>query len=326
MKRVLIIGGTRFVGPVLIKKLLRDGASITVFNRGNNYGKSLPKSIRRVIGDRSIANDIKKLLGHNYDLIYDMICFDPNDASLLLNILQPRGHIVFFSSAAVYKKTKTYPLYETSKLGAWPTFGDYGERKIKVEKKYVAYCQENNLKLAILRPTYLLGDDNYFDRENYFFSRIINNNRILMPGASDSMIQFGFLEDTAEAFYRIPKMQKKQIETVNIGGNDLISIKNFVLLCGKIVGKKPKLIHIPNGKFGIFEEDFYDDFYPFPNITFIVSNKKMAEVYGIRTTGLKNGLRKIYKKWLKNWDRKTYLYELEKNILKKISKLSSKYE
>ncbi len=317
MSKALIIGGSRFVGPEIIKRLLKNGDTVTTFNRGNNYGKKISRKVRNIKGDRVVLKDLQKLKASKYDYIYDMCCFDPKDASLLLKILKPKSHLVFFSSAAVYKKTRVYPLLEESRLGSWPTFGDYGERKAKIEKIYQAYCQKNNLKLTIFRPTYLLGENNYFDRENYFFSRILNNKPILIPGMGDSVLQFSFLDDTAEAFFRIPKNQKKQIEKINIAGNDLVSIKNFILLCGDIVGKKPKLINIANGQFGIFEEEFYDDLYPFPNVTFITSNKKLVEDYGIKMTKLEDGLKKIYKAWLKNWDHKTHVYKMEKDILNK---------
>ncbi len=318
MKNILIIGGSRFVGPQLINKLLKDGNNITIFNRGNNYGQKLPKSVKRIIGDRSSLDDLNKLNEYSFDIVYDMICFDPDEIPLLLKVVKPKKHIVFFSSAAVYKKSSIYPFYETSKVGPWSTFGDYGERKVQIEKEYTKYCIKNGIKLTILRPTYLLGKDNYFDRENYFFSRIINEDPILLPGSADAVIQLVFLEDTVEAFFKIPKLQKKQIEIVNIGGNDLISIKNFILLCGRIVGKKPKLVSIKSGEYGIFEEEFYDDFYPFPNVTFIVSNKIMVDEYAVIPTRLQSGLKAIYKKWIKKWDGKTHLYKLEKEILTKM--------
>lgn len=318
MKKTLIIGGSRFVGPELIKKLLKDNHKVTIFNRGNSYGWNIPKGVIHIQGDRSKKEDIQKLKETKYDFIYDMCCFDKEDAKLLLQELKPKGHIIFFSSAAVYKKSTIYPFDEESELGEWDTFGDYGPRKAALEKLYITYCKKNGNKLTILRPTYLLGENNYFDRENYYFSRILKNKPILMPGTGESLLQFGFLEDISEAFFRIPKKQIVQIEKVNIGGNDLISIKNFVLLCGEIAGEKPKIVNIPNGKFNIIEDSFYDDLYPFPNITFITVNKKMVDTYGITPTKLVSGLKSLYKLWHKTWNGEVKQYELEKELLKKM--------
>ena len=321
MSKILFIGGTRFFGPAIIRKLLReDGHEITIFNRGNEYGHKIPNVVKHIKGDRLRKEDLSKISPTKYDYIYDMCCFNPEEAKLLLKQLRPQSHIIFFSSAAVYEKTIVYPLYESSKLGQWPTFGDYGECKAKIEEIYSTYCRKHNLKFTALRPNYLLGKNNYFDRENYFFSRILKNRPILIPGTGDSIQQFGFLEDTAEAFFLIPKKQKSQTEFVNIAGNELISIKNFIMLCGKIAEKKPILISIKNGQFGIEEESFYDDLYPFPNVTFITSNKVMVEKYGIKPTELTKGLKMLYKHWRKQWNGKVHIYKLEEKLLNKLKK------
>lgn len=318
MSNILIIGGSRFLGPEIIGKFLKNGDTVTIFNRGNNYGQKIPKKVKQIKGDRLKPEDLKQLKKNNYDYIFDMCCFNLDHVSLFLGVVKPKSHIVFLSSAAAYEKPRIFPLYEESKLGEWSTFGDYGVNKAKAEKTYSDYCKKNDLKLTILRPNYLLGKNDYFDRENYFFSRILRNKPILLPGKGDAIQQFGFLDDTAQAFFKIPRCQKNQIEIVNIAGNDLISLRDFILLCGEIAGKKPNLVEISNGEFGIFEDRFYDALYPFPNITFMISNQKMVTQYGINPIPLENGLKNIYKFWLKNWDGKVKIYEQEEEILKKL--------
>lgn len=317
MNKILFIGGSRFLGPKIILNLLKNDGVITVFNRGNEYGQKIPNGVSWIKGDRLKPEDLEQLKKNNYDYIFDMCCFNLDHASLVLKVIKPRSHIVFLSSATVYEKPRIFPLYEESKLGEWVTFGDYGINKAKAEKRYFDYCKKNNLKLTIFRPNYLLGKNNYFDRENYFFSRILRNKPILLPGNGNAMLQFGFLDDTAEAFSKIPEIQNKQIEIINIAENEMISLRDFILLCGDIVGKKPRMIEI-NNKFGIFEDRFYDDLYPFPNVTFIISNKKMVVDYGVKPIALENGLKNIYKYWLKNWDGEVKTYEREEEILKKL--------
>lgn len=318
MKNILIIGGTRFLGPEIIKKNLRLGNKVTIFNRGTDYGRKIPEEVLSIKGNRLNKNNLRKLKDKKYDFIYDMCCYNPEEAELILKEVEPESNIIFLSSAAVYKRTKIFPLYESSELGPWSTFGDYGECKAKIEKIYTKYCKKKNLNLTILRPNYLLGKNNYFDRENYFFSRLLKDQPILIPGSGDSMQQFCFLEDTAKAFIKIPFTQKIQVEIVNIAGKDLISLRDFINICGEIVGKKPHLIKIFNGEFGIEEESFYDELYPFPNVTFITSAQKMTEVYKINPTPLLTGLKEIYKYWIKNWDGKVKFYRQEQKILHKI--------
>ena len=110
MIKVLIVGGSRFLGPALIKKLLENGDTIAIFNRGNNYGQIIPRKVKHIQSDRLVSKDLQKLKGDRYDYIYDMCCFNPKEAALFLKELKPKSHIIFFSSAAVYEETNIYPL------------------------------------------------------------------------------------------------------------------------------------------------------------------------------------------------------------------------
>lgn len=320
MKRILIIGGTRFLGPVLIKNLEREDNEITIFNRGNNYNNVLPNRVIRIKGDRRVPSAMRVLSQKKYDLVYDLCCFNRNDALNLLRNIQPVAHIVFLSSAAVYKEPLIYPLREDSQVGKWGSFGDYGVQKAEAEKEFEFYAKKHNLKLTVFRPVYLLGKNNYFDRENYYFSRIINEDPILIPGTGRALIQFAFLDETAHVFKKIPENQERQIEILNISGNEYISVKNFVLMCGNIVKKEPIVIPLDTKLFNLNEQHFYDNFYPFPSLNFIASNFKIKTKYGINFKPLTEGLREIYIDWKKSWNGETKKYPLELAILKKIDK------
>lgn len=321
MKKILIIGGTRFLGPALIKRLSKPNSEITVFNRGNNYDNVLPKTVKCIKGDRRDINTMRVLSQSNYDLIYDLCCFNKTDATNLLTNISTTAHIVFLSTTAVYKKPKIYPLTEKSEVGEWDSFGDYGTQKADAENEFISYAKKHDLKLTIFRLVYLLGRNNYFDRENYYFSRIINNEPILVPGRGNSLIQFAFLEETADCFKVIPEKQKSQIEVLNIAGDDYVSAKDFILLCGDIIGKTPNIIELDAKRYKLDEEHFYDDFYPFPNLTFIASNQKIRSKYGLQFKSLLTGMNDIYSFWIKSWTGITKKYPMELEMLKKLHKI-----
>jgi len=327
MKKILIIGGTRFLGPELIHDLLiqRKNIEITVFNRGTNYGNVLPKAVKQIRGDRRDRATMNVLSEKAYDFIYDLCCFNTNDARNLLSYIKPTAHIIFLSTAAVYKKPNIYPCTEDSELGEWDDFGDYGTQKADAEKLFSSYVKKHNIKLTIFRPVYLLGKNNYYDRENYYFSRILNNKPILIPGSGNALIQFSFLKETANAFSIVPFVQKEQEEILNIGGNEYISVKNFVYLCANIVSKKPTIIELESKRLGLAEEHYNADIYPFPNSTLLVSNKKISERYQISFELLNAGMKEIYDDWKKHWDGKTNQYPLELKALRQFDFFDIKY-
>lgn len=321
MKNILIIGGTRFIGPELIQNLLKEKCEVTVFNRGNDYNITLPSSVIHITGDRRKPETMKEISKKRYDFVYDLCCFNKVDAKNLLDTIQVPSNIIFLSTAAVYKKPQIYPLYETSPLGDWDSFGDYGTQKVDAENVFQAYTNRHGIKLTIFRPVYLLGNNNYFDRENFYLSRIINGDPILVPGKGNALIQFAFLEETAYAFSIIPKLQSGQIEILNIAGSEYISVRNFINLFSEVTSLEAKVVELDSSRFNMEEEHFYDNIYPFPNLTFIVSNQKIISKYNIDFISLRTGIENIYNKWKQTWSGKTKMYPREIEILKVLNLL-----
>jgi len=319
MKKILIIGGSRFIGPALVNLINTEDRMITVFNRGNDYGQQLPINIVKIKGDRRDPSTMQILANEKYDLVYDLCCFNKTDALNLLNILQPTANIVFLSTAAVYKKPSLFPIEENSELGEWDSFGDYGTCKAQAEKEFIQFVRRYNLKLTIFRPVYLLGKDNYFDRENYYFSRILNDDPILIPSNGNALIQFAFLEETVRAFAVVPQKQVSQIEVLNVGGDQFVSLVSFVKLCANVARKEAKLVYLDCNAHGLIEDHFYDDFYPFPNLTFIVNNSRIKQVFNFNFQSLESGMQDIFVDWKHKWNGKTKKYPHEIKFLKKIN-------
>lgn len=320
MTKTLIIGGSRFLGPRIIELLQDKGHQVTIFNRGNDYGHTALKDVTAVKGDRSKVEDLQQVLAEKFDYVYDMCCYDQEDAEKLLRLTNAETHLIFLSTAAVYEKPVLYPIHENDKLGQWDSFGSYGTNKAAAEAVFTKFAEKHGSKLTIFRPTYLLGEDNYFDRENYYFSRLEKGLPILVPGNGNALMQFAFLEETAHAFARIPAEQHDQIEVLNIGGDQYVTLNGIVNICADIAGKKADIINLDMDAFDLEEEAFYDDLYPFPNLNFIVSNEKLKSLYGIHFMSLEQGLREIYTQWKKKWNGNVELYPKEAAILKKAAK------
>lgn len=209
-------------------------------------------------------------------------------------------------------------LKEESNLGERASFGDYSTRKAKAEYIYKRFARKRHIKLTIFRPTYLLGKNNYFDRENYYFSRILKDKKILIPGNGNALIQFAFLKETTQIFADYPKLQRQDIEMLNIGSDEYISVKGFVELCEKVAGRKPKILEVDLKKHNLTEERFYDDPYPFPNLSIILDNSKLKKECSICFTSLEEGLRDIYIQWKRNWNGNVQLLSMGKELLEKI--------
>jgi nucleoside-diphosphate-sugar epimerase len=102
-KEVLVLGGTRFVGPSLVCRLVSDGSNVTIATRGET-GDTFGEQVRRQTIDRRDPEDLKKLARlRAWDLIYDQICYSAFDAEISCNAFAGRvGRYVLTSSSVVY--------------------------------------------------------------------------------------------------------------------------------------------------------------------------------------------------------------------------------
>ena len=108
--KVLFFGGTRFVGKALVSRLLSKGHEIFVFTRGN---LPVPKNVTHLKGDRSRAEDLKKMSDHTFDLIVDSSGRKLEDTQRLLKFSGlPKFRFIYISSAGVYDNTQLFPVGE----------------------------------------------------------------------------------------------------------------------------------------------------------------------------------------------------------------------
>ena len=109
---ILIIGGSRFVGPLLVGKLLGNGHKVTIFNRGHH---PKPSGVSFIKGDRNREFNLKQ----KFDLVIDMCAYTGEQTKTAIDSLD-FDFFIHFSTAAAYKKTMDFPLTEDSPLGDWP--------------------------------------------------------------------------------------------------------------------------------------------------------------------------------------------------------------
>lgn len=159
--KILIIGGSRFVGPYLIDMLQKDH-EVTVFNRGT-IQKEYPKHVKFLKGDR----DSKFTIKEHFDVAIDMIAYTGPQIKNSIDHLN-FDFFVNFGTAASYKKSGIFPLVEEFILGDWPVWGDYNKGKVDCEN----ILKKSGIKFATLRPVFILGPHNYADREHFIYKRI----------------------------------------------------------------------------------------------------------------------------------------------------------
>jgi nucleoside-diphosphate-sugar epimerase len=185
--RVLIMGGTRFIGVYLTQLLVAQGHEVVLFNRGNK-----PSSVAVIQGDRTDAAQLAKLSGEEFDAVFDNNGRELSDTQPLVEMFKGRvQHFVYVSSAGVYLKSDQMPHRE----------GDATDPKSRHKGKAEteAYLAGSGVPFTSIRPVYIYGPQNYNDLESWFFDRIVHDRPIPIPGNGMHTTQFGHVADLAAA-------------------------------------------------------------------------------------------------------------------------------
>lgn len=242
--RILIMGGTRFIGVYLTKILLEQGHEVVLFNRGK---KPAPvEGIQQIHGDRTDASQIKeKLSSENFDAIFDNNGRELSDTQPLADIFKGKvKHLVYMSSAGVYLKTDQLPHIE----------GDAIDPKSRHKGKHEteSYLIEQGLPFTSIRPTYIYGPQNYNDVEAWFFDRIVRDRPIPVPGNGLHITQLGHCKDLANAMAAVLGNEKAIAQIYNISGERYVTFDGLARACAIAAGKSPdelKIVHYDPKKF-----------------------------------------------------------------------------
>ena len=236
--RILIMGGTRFIGVYLTKILVAQGHEVVLFNRGN---KPTPVSgIKEIHGDRTDASQLQeKLASEKFDAVFDNNGRKLTDTKPLAEIFQGQvKHFVYMSSAGVYLKSDQMPHIE----------GDTIDPKSRHLGKYETETELVNqgLPWTSIRPTYIYGPQNYNDLEAWFFDRIVRDRPIPIPGNGLHITQLGHVKDLAMAMVNVLGNEKAIGQIYNISGERFVTFDGLARTCAEAAGKSPdsiKLVH-----------------------------------------------------------------------------------
>lgn len=234
--RILIMGGTRFIGVYLTRLLVEQGHEVVLFNRGN---KPVPVAgVHQIHGDRSKANDLQeKLADQQFDAIFDNNGRELSDTQPLADLFQGRvQHFVYMSSAGVYLKSAQMPHLE----------GDAVDPKSRHKGKHdtETYLSQQGLPFTSIRPTYIYGPQNYNDLEAWFFDRIVRDRPLPIPGHGQHLTQMGHVADLAVAMSQVLSNPQAIGQIYNVSGDRYVTFDGLARACAVAAGKSAESIRI----------------------------------------------------------------------------------
>ena len=189
--RLLILGGTVFLGRHVIDAALARGHVVTMLNRGRR-GRDLYPEIERLIGDRD--GDMSALRGRAFDAVIDCSGYSPAQIERTLAALDTGSpHVVFVSSISAYGRFAPGRVYDESTQLAAGHEG-YGPLKARVEEALASALPDRH---TVIRPGLIVGPHDPTGRFTYWPERVARGGEVLAPGRAERPVQFIDARDVA---------------------------------------------------------------------------------------------------------------------------------
>ncbi|MFF7251196.1 NAD-dependent epimerase/dehydratase family protein [Embleya sp. NPDC008237] len=244
--RILVLGGTAFVGRAIVEDALREGAEVTLFGRGRTGTELFPEATRR-IGDRD-TGDYTALREGEWDAVVDVSGYVPRHVAQAMAVLGDRvGRYLFLSSHAVYVQSgigpgsdedtpRRAPVRDTEVLDN----DTYGPCKVACEDDVLARYGE---RATIVRPGKVAGPHDVQDTFTYWSRRAARGGRIALPGRPEQPIQVVDSRDLARLVTRL-LIDDRPGAFHAVGPAEPTTLADLIGVCAQVAGTEVEIVPV----------------------------------------------------------------------------------
>ena len=300
--RILLIGGTLFIGKRLVRRLLHGGHEITLLHRKPEH--PFGSEVRSVVANRNDAASVRRALeGMRFDAVYD-IAYDWERGTTAQQVEATAKAIpgdisryVFISSVAAYGSGLDH--IEDDPLAPDTHPESYVRNKSMSEGALFRMHRESGFPAVTMRPPFVYGPENPFYREAFFWDRIRRERKVIVPGDGQRLMHFVYVDDLVAACYSALENPNAVGLAFNVGNERSVSQQELVNEFAKAAGKKASVMHVPraiierNGGNVFGDPLYFGEYYDLHSITEIVD--RMKRVLGVEPTPFASGLKETYK-------------------------------
>ncbi|UIP00674.1 NAD-dependent epimerase/dehydratase family protein [Halobaculum sp. CBA1158] len=246
----LVIGGTRFIGRHVVDDLLDHGYEVTIFNRGNHENPFADdESVTHVEGDRRDDTDLRAAkLSVDPDVVIDCVAYYPEDVRVATDLFADADGYVYISSGAAYGVEEIPKREEDTELCACTdeqatddSHETYGPRKAEGDRAVFAAAEDGVNAMAV-RPCIVYGPHDYTERLDYWIDRVLNHDRVVVPGDGQNLWHRAYVEDVASAL-RIVAEEGEPGEAYNVGDRRLVTMEEMVEVIADAADTDVEAVH-----------------------------------------------------------------------------------
>ncbi len=306
-RRILVIGGTKFIGRLLVEKLVAVGHEVHILHRKSR--NPFDKRVHNLVADRNDAESVRKAVGSiRFDAVYDL-AYDwergttGRQVEAMAQIFDGKvGRYVFMSSVAAYGDGLNH--HEGDALAPDDHPNAYSRNKAMSERALFRLHQRTGFPIITLRPPFVYGPGNPFYREAFFWDRFRAGRPVILPSEGHRLMQFIFVHDLVNLAIRVFDNRNTIGHAFNTSNPRAVTQHELLLDLARVAGTRdPELIPIPRefiyragGKVFGTEKLYFGDYFDVPAITQIIT--KAQRMLAFKPTDFEEGLRATYHSYL----------------------------
>jgi 2'-hydroxyisoflavone reductase len=303
----LVIGGTQFIGRLLVAELLKAGHAVTILHRKPKHG--LGRRVKNLIADRNDPKAVKAALaGKSFEVVFDNV-YDwergttSSHVEGTVNAINgPLRRYIFMSSVAAYGDGLNH--HEGDALAPDDAPELYVRNKATSERALFRLHQRVGLPVVTLRPPFIYGPANPMYREQFFWDRLRAGRRIILPGDGRRLMQFVYVKDVVRACLRCMDEPGAVGHAFNIANARPVAQFEFVEALAAVCHKPTEFVRIPReyllraGGNPMGPKMYFGIYMDMPPITEITA--KAQRILKFKPTDFAVGLKETYQWYLRH--------------------------
>jgi len=254
--KVLVLGGTRFLGHELAWRLVAGGHEVTLFNRGT-LPDAFGARVERLRGDRTTGDLSQHLAHRSFDAAVDFAAYDGTDGARAAEVLGGRvGHYVVISTGQVYLVRASCPSpasetdYEGPVMpepagafdrGQW----EYGVKKRALEDALAEAWSRRRFPSTRLRIPMVSGERDHFRRLERYLWRMLDGGPILLPDGGDRVTRHVYSGSVVKAILALLGREETFGQAYNLAQDETPTLRELLTRVAESLEASPRLVDVP---------------------------------------------------------------------------------
>ncbi len=245
--KVLVCGGTGWVGHSIVGALLEKGHEVTALSRGSSRRFPVPDGADHIRADKSKRDTFREAIkARRFDVVIDSVPSEESIENCVEIFSGDIGQYIHCSSTGVYPPLDRIPADEEH---AWVDKNPWFQRKRDVDILALRMHEEKRFPVSILRPTNIIGAgmvpiDIWGARSPGYWQRLKDGKPITVPNHGDALLQPVHVRDLAEAFALAAGREESIGKTYIVTAAHSITLNQYVEASRKLLRSKSPVLHM----------------------------------------------------------------------------------